>query len=374
MKIKHCFQRFAAVMACLMLGMFCLPGAAHAAGYVQLTKDQLDAKCTRTLEYPLAYTTFRLYKVAEVDRDVQYTITPEFAGYNAFVVDKDGVIQVEGDAREIYLGAPNTLAGYVARDSAELEPAATIVTGSVVNGKAAATASGLSTGLYLVVGEQGSQNGTTYTPAAFLAELPAWDNSAWNFDVSADAKYTTYTPSGGGGDSTITRRVLKIWEDDGFEDERPSQITVDLLRDGQVYDTAVLSAGNNWRASWSGLSPNYDWQLAEREGEENYVVSVALDGITFTVTNTYVEDLEDIDPPLAEKPDNPGDGGTDLGDGDVPLDGGDPGDELIDIEDDDPPLADLPQTGQLWWPVPLLALAGAGLLALGLVKRGKQSD
>ena len=34
----------------------------------------------------------------------------------------------------------------------------------------------------------------------------------------------------------------------------------------------------------------------------------------------------------------------------------------------------LPQTGQLWWPIPLLVLGGSGLLALGWrITRKKQS-
>ena len=34
-----------------------------------------------------------------------------------------------------------------------------------------------------------------------------------------------------------------------------------------------------------------------------------------------------------------------------------------------PPSGKLPQTGQLWWPVPWLALSGAALLAIGLISR-----
>ena len=38
----------------------------------------------------------------------------------------------------------------------------------------------------------------------------------------------------------------------------------------------------------------------------------------------------------------------------------DPDEPLIDLFDDDPPLANLPQTGQLLWPIP--ALSGFGLI------------
>ena len=41
----------------------------------------------------------------------------------------------------------------------------------------------------------------------------------------------------------------------------------------------------------------------------------------------------------------------------------------IEIEDEEVPLADLPQTGQLWWPVPFLALGGMFFLLIGALRR-----
>ena len=34
----------------------------------------------------------------------------------------------------------------------------------------------------------------------------------------------------------------------------------------------------------------------------------------------------------------------------------------------------LPQTGQLWWPVPVLACAGLGCIAVGLLRRREDRD
>ena len=34
----------------------------------------------------------------------------------------------------------------------------------------------------------------------------------------------------------------------------------------------------------------------------------------------------------------------------------------------------LPQTGQLWWPVPVLACAGLGCIAVGLFRRWEARD
>ena len=41
--------------------------------------------------------------------------------------------------------------------------------------------------------------------------------------------------------------------------------------------------------------------------------------------------------------------------------------EEIDIDDEDVPLAPLPQTGQLWWPVPVLVILGLALIITGMI-------
>lgn len=43
----------------------------------------------------------------------------------------------------------------------------------------------------------------------------------------------------------------------------------------------------------------------------------------------------------------------------------------VEIPEEDPPLAMLPQTGLLWWPVPLMAAAGAAFVLYGAVTRRK---
>lgn len=58
---------------------------------------------------------------------------------------------------------------------------------------------------------------------------------------------------------TIERKVLKVWRDDGNEEKRPEQIVVQLLRDGEVYDTVTLSNDNNWRYTWPELSADHHW-------------------------------------------------------------------------------------------------------------------
>lgn len=64
---------------------------------------------------------------------------------------------------------------------------------------------------------------------------------------------------------------------------------------------------------------------------------------------------------------------VEIGDPDVPLADA-PDEEVEDIEDEDVPLAALPQTGLLWWPVPVLLCAGGAFLIVGAVRRKKNEE
>ena len=150
------------------------------------------------------------------------------------------------------------------------------------------------------------------------------------------------TPVPDDGD-TVTRKVLKVWNDAGQERERPDRITIQLLKNGEIYDTVTLSERNNWRYSWNDL-PKYgknglpiDWRVVEVT-PDGYTVSITQEAGTFVVTNTPIQPPEN--PPVTP-PVNP------------------------------PKTPTLPQTGALWWPVPVLAAAGLLLIAAGAGKKRK---
>jgi hypothetical protein len=122
--------------------------------------------------------------------------------------------------------------------------------------------------------------------------------------------------------------VKKTWDDKGYEGQRPNSINVKLMRNGTVYDTVTLSANNGWQYTWSGLQAKDDngkeiqWTVTE-VGVPGYIVSIEQHGDTFLLTNAPV------------KP-------------------------------------SLPQTGVLWWPVPVLAAAGLLFLIAGHIMRGRR--
>ncbi len=82
--------------------------------------------------------------------------------------------------------------------------------------------------------------------------------------------------------------VRKIWKDDGVG--RPASIRVNLLRDGEVYDTVTLSDRNNWSYSWDKLDYRYKWSVEEDEVPEGYVATYKKNssGWVTTITNTKI--------------------------------------------------------------------------------------
>ena len=291
---------------------------------------------------------FQVYRAAKVSAGAEFTLTGDFAEYP---------VKVNGLDSSGWRALAQTLDGYAARDG--LNPLRTVETGK--DGRA--VFDHLDTGLYLVTSSRYRQGRYTYTPEPFLIALPALDEAdAWVYDTVVSCKYdSSYDlPGGGGGDGgddTVDRKVLKVWEDDGGEERRPDAIIVQLLRDSQVYDTVTLNAGNNWRHTWVGLDDAFNWRVVEYETPEGYTVTVEREGITFVMTNSQIEEIPDEPTP---------EGGRPPGENTPPLE---------NIPDEPIPMGpSLPQTGILWWPVPVLACAGLFLFLMGWGKRRHEKE
>jgi hypothetical protein len=200
--------------------------------------------------------------------------------------------------------------------------------------------SGLATGLYLAVFTDTVQGDTTYRFSAALLSLPQWNaDGSVVYQVTAAPKGTAVTPpSPGSQPSTVSVTVLKIWNDRGKTASRPASIRVALLCNGKTYATAVLSASNNWRCTWDGLSASDTWRVLERGVPSGYTVSYRTRGTTLILANTRTT-------------------GTTISDEPVPLGS-----------------AKLPQTGLLWWPVPLLSAGGLLLFGAGWYDKNKKHE
>lgn len=165
--------------------------------------------------------------------------------------------------------------------------------------------------IYLVLGDSGEKDGVRYWPTPFLLSVPQKDEKGqFVWDVIVTGKKET--------DMEIS--VVKRWVGDSLS-FRPGSITVYLTKDGKSYgDPVVLSPSNNWTYTWENLPPD-NWGVAEAPNPR-YTAAITRQGNTFIITNTW---------------------------------------------------KNIPQTGQLWWPVSAMALAGLVFLCLGLLRR-RESD
>lgn len=315
-------KRTAAMLLAVMAVLLLLPVQAFAAGSIDLNRD-----CNLTISYQdngvsLVGAEFSIYRVADVDEGGELTATEAYSEFN---------VNIRGKNDSAWKTLASTLEGYVLRDSmAAADKGTTDSQGklSFPTGEKK-----LLPGLYLILGSRHTQNGRIYDAQPSMVLLPALDKEAneWNYKTEVNPKFESRPEP---KDETVTRKVLKVWKDKGHEKNRPEKIQVQLLRDGKVFDTVTLKEENNWRHTWKDLDDAYRWTVVENK-QEGYTVEISREGVTYVVTNTYA--------------------------------GKEPGKPT-------PGKPTLPQTGQLWWPVPLLAAAGMLLLVLGLLRRRGASD
>jgi hypothetical protein len=201
------------------------------------------------------------------------------------------------------------------------------------------------------------------------------------------------------------------------------------MQDGKQYDKVVLNKDNNWRYRWENLNKDSKWELAEENVPTNYTVTSVLDGNSFIVTNTRTKTSRSgggskrtegttkatteatTEVTTATKTPNivPDDTAQEHGnpvtpeevtevttnefDEDIPRLDDNPDeiseesedDEIVTAPDGTPsstPVSipktsksgNLPQTGQLWWPIPLSLICGLVFLMLGAKLNGGENN
>ncbi len=364
---KRINRVFALAILCCVLAAVSI--SASAAGAIDPEQDVLLTIAYEKDGTKISGARFDLYRVADVDAYAQMTLTERFAGYP---IAFDGLDQSGWNV------LATTLKGYVWSDSLAADHSATTDAAGTLQ-------ESLKPGLYLVLGNQRTINDRTYSAAPFLLFLPGenTEQNSWDYAVTAYPKASVKKESSDhpSTPTTITRKVLKIWDDAGKEESRPEEITIHLLCDGKQYATAKLSEANNWRYTWNNLNQNHDWLVTE-ETVSGYTQAVSQEGITFTVTNTVKPDTPpDPDPTQPPAPtDSP-----QPTESPQPTNSPQPTESPSPVLPTDPkgpndpgspkPSGDtkLPQTGLLWWPVFVLPAGGLVLIVIGLVRRKGES-
>lgn len=304
-------KKIRGLIVCLILGVFstlCVQAE---------EEDRVGEETSLTLNCEYGQGVFSLYKVAEFSETGKFHVEEPFANYQ---------IQLEELDSEGWRALAETLEGYVKRDHIEpLDQRETDAKGNIEWRQ-------LEKGLYLALGEQTKDDSFLYTPMPTLITLPnRTPDGEWNNHVSVSLKYEKEDIF---QEQEIDFQVIKIWKNEDNTKNRPENITVQLLKDESVYDTIELNKENNWSYQWEGLPLQASWSVVEKEVPPNYTVTSTREGNQFILTNTKkpAKPTEDKHQEIPQK---------------------------------------LPQTGQLWWPVPVLAILGAILFVIGYKKYKK---
>ena len=179
------------------------------------------------------------------------------------------------------------------------------------NAEGTALCSGLPLGLYFVKQTGAVEDFSLCTP--FLVTVPNEKNGEYLYEVNASPKTEV---------SKLTSiTIKKVWNTDAST-EATESVTVQLLKNGIVVKTATLNAQNKWQITYNDMPESDAYSIREIDVPKGFTATYQQKGYVFTVTNTST----------------------------------------------------LIQTGQLMWPIPVLAMSGMILIAVGIILLQKKRE
>lgn len=321
--------------------------------------------CETTDGEILAGTHWEIFRVGGRGADGDYELQEDFAKYPVSLEDTDTTALLE---------AAETLETYAKLDG--IEPYA--------QGDADANGylkfSPLETGLYVVSGDMMRIGDIYYFFSAFLVEIS--DAEGGEIHWTAYPKCVSMNAEDGGFEYT----VKKIWANDENEPEnRSAYITAEIYCDDALYETVRLDESNDWTYAWEADSV-HEWRVIEVDIPEGYDVVYRSNETQYVIVNTYTDSSSITD-------------STEYSDSNMTETNISTETEVTETNTEKPDSTEtqktqtsvvasttvttvttqtttetekLPQTGQLWWPVPLLALAGLFSIVIGVQLRTKE--
>lgn len=140
---------------------------------------------------------------------------------------------------------------------------------------------------------------------SFVVTVPGMNADGYVYEVNASPKTEVARLA------SIT--IKKVWNTDAST-EAAERVTVQLFRNGNVVKAATLNAQNNWQVTFTDMPESDAYSIKEVDVPKGFTATYSKTGYVFTVTNTST----------------------------------------------------LIQTGQLIWPIPVLAVGGMLFIAVGI--------
>jgi len=346
--VKKRISKFGAWVFVLLFTVMLLPAVVHAAPLINTNaKGSLTLSFTPA-EKPARGVTFNLYQIADITRHGKIVSTAKFSKYQLPFSEMKAD---EWDEMTL------TLQGYIAAD--KIMPdyfSETDINGQIVF-------ENMPVGVYLVVGDIYHADEHYYLPQAYIVSLPGkGENAVWEYQIESSVKYEVRPEQ-----KPITLEILKVWHEDEVS-ERPVSIEVEVYENEKLYTTVTLHTDNNWRHILTELKAGAVWTVREKAIPEGYTVMVENQANRIVVNNTRVPEEPETQPEESEnqveEPETPPEEA-----------------ETPPKTPDSPPETSgetgekLPQTGVLWWPVPVLAATGLLFIVIGVfLRRGREDE
>ena len=282
-----------------------------------------NEKTSLSIQYEAGESEFSLYQVANFSEYGKFDVIAPFKNYLNKI---KGLGQLENLDSDDWRNLAFTLENLVIEDNLKATDE------KKSDSKGNVSWENVPKGLYLILASQTKDAEYIYTPSPILVTVPNRDASG-KWDAQVEIKHNKFEKEE--IDKKTSLKIKKIWKDSENEKKRPSEIKVSLYKDGKVYDIVVLNAKNNWKHEWTKLSTSNKWTIAEKNVPDSYQVKYSKEGTTIYIVNEYEKPKEEKKP---EKGKNEKE-------------------------------KELPQAGQLWWPVPILAMLGLMAILIGWIKR-----
>lgn len=151
---------------------------------------------------------------------------------------------------------------------------------------------------------------------SFLISIPTIENNTFVYDIDASPKLEV--------EKLVSISIEKIWKVNK-NDKIPYEVEIQLLKDNEVVETAVLNKENNWKIVYNNLQKSDTYSVKEINIPKGYTPIYKQNNNSFIVTN----------------------------------------------------VSTLINTGQLVWPIPILTLVGILFITIGLIilrKTGKTNE
>ena len=332
------FSALSLVLYTFMVFSFIVPYCASAE-----TKASVSLNCAEG-SVKVSDMKWRIYRVGERSGD-SYKLTSSYSAYPIDMkhLDKSNVT-----------GTAQALESFIVGDglSADAE-GITDMNGTVVFDD-------LGLGLYLAVADKVRKEPLVYTAAPLLFEIKEGNSEEEAFPKV----YSTITLSG----ESVSYTVKKVWADsNNAYRARPDDVNVELYKDGVLNDTVVLNEKNKWQYSWDSSDTGAEWRVVERNIPKKYALQIERNSYQYLIKNTYTTDLiigggEDIFTTTSYLTTEAGRTATTAVS------------SAVTSVTSKSTGTDLPQTGQLWYPIIPLAGGGIILIIVGMLIGKKKDD